>query len=84
MQDRAEAKGKQGQWYDEKDIIETEQITPPHPGKYVRELGRPIGRGFLKGGSADNPIKDATRAFIQRRPDGTIKTAFPVDDDYTI
>jgi hypothetical protein len=82
MQNRAEAKGRQGQWYDEQDIIEAEKKAPPNPGTYVVEFNRPIGRTFLKGGSADNPVEGLTRAFVQRRPDGTINTSFPVEDSY--
>ncbi|WP_333304002.1 hypothetical protein [Microcoleus sp. K4-C2] len=28
-------------------------------------------------------VEGVTRAFVQRRPDGTIKISFPVEDSYT-
>jgi Pretoxin HINT domain len=80
MQNRANSKGFQGQWYNAEDIIAAEQMTPPHPGVYVIEFERPIGRVFVKGGSPDTAIQDVSRAFVKRRFDGTIATAYPINN----
>ena len=84
MQNRAKSKGKQGQWKNNQDIIEAEKLTPPHPGQYLIDFNRPIGQVFVEGRSSDNPIKGVTRAFVDRKKDGTIRTTFPVDNDYTL
>jgi Pretoxin HINT domain len=80
-QNRANAKGKNGQWYDDKDIIEAEKIAPQNPGIYVIDFGRSIGRVRVKG---EDPIENVTRFFIERNQNGTIKTSFPVDDLYEL
>ncbi len=84
MQDRANSQEAQGQWYNDEDIIEAENATPKHPGYYIIDFHRPLGRVFVKGGSADNPIENVTRAFIQRRDDGTLNTTYPVTDDFRL
>lgn len=50
-----------------------------HPGTYVIDMGRPIGRVYRLDGTV---VEDVTRCFIRRLPDGTIDSAFPVLDTY--
>jgi hypothetical protein len=84
MQDRAESKGAQGQWYDDADIVLAEQVAPKHPGKYLMDFKRSIGRVFVKGQGKDNPVEGVTRFYIQRKPDGTLETTYPVSKNFTL
>jgi len=68
----------QGQWL-KPDWIEAERVAPPHPGRYVIDFGRPIGRVYHPDGSV---TENVTRAFIMRNADGTLKAAYPVTDTY--
>jgi len=71
----------QGQWLNEQDWVIAELLTPKHPGNYVINFKRPIGRVY----HPDSTLTDnVTRAFVQRRTDGTINSAYPVTDDFVI
>jgi hypothetical protein len=75
---------RQTQFYRDDDVIEIEKRTPPCPGKYVIEMGRAIGRQFVRGGSASAPIEGLTKAFVGRRDDGTIFSIYPVRDAFQV
>lgn len=71
----------QGQWLDAHDWVIAEQVAPKHPGSYVIDLKRPIGRVYHPDGTVTDPV---TRVFVQRRYDGTINSAYPVTDDFVM
>ena len=71
----------QGQWLKEQDWVIAEQLIPKHSGSYVIDFKRPIGRVYYPDGTI---IDDVTHAFVQRRSDGTINSAYPVSDDFAI
>ena len=71
----------QGQWLKEQGWVIAEQLIPKHSGSYVIDFKRPIGRVYYPDGTI---IDDVTHAFVQRRPDGTINSAYPVTDDFVI
>ena len=71
----------QGQWLKERDWVIAEQLIPKHCGNYVIDFKRSIGRVYYPDGTI---IDNVTRAFVQRRPDGTINSAYPVTDDFVI
>ena len=70
----------QGQWLKEQGWVIAEQLIPKHSGSYVIDFKRSIGRVYPDG----TIIDDVTHAFVQRRPDGTINSAYPVTDDFVI
>ena len=72
----------QGQWYDANDWVVAENAAPKQPGTYIIDFGRPVGRVFAQKGSP--PIENVTRAFVQRNPDGTLNSAYPVTDSFTL
>ena len=86
MQGRTESApaGQNGQWYDNTGIVEAEKRIPKHPGKYLVDFKRSIGRVFIKGQGKDNPVENVTRAYVQRKPDGIIKTTYPVTNDFSL
>ena len=71
----------QGQWLNEQGWVIAEQLAPKHPGNYVIDLKHPIGRVYHPDGALTDNV---TRAFVQRRPDGTINSAYPVTDDFVM
>ena len=71
---------EQGQWYKAENWVEAEKLIPKHPGKYIIDMKRPIGRVYKTDGTT---VENVTRAFVRRNPDGTLDTAFPVSDSYT-
>ena len=71
---------QQGQWYND-DWVAAEQMAPQYPGDYIVEFGRPVGRVYNDDGTV---TENVTRAFVQRRPDGTLNSAYPVDANFTL
>ena len=71
----------QGQWLKEQDWVIAEQLIPKHLGNYLVDFKRPIGRVYYPDGTI---IDNVTRAFVQRRFDGTINSAYPVTGDFVI
>jgi hypothetical protein len=77
----ASGQPQQGQWYNAEDWVAAEKMTPPHPGDYIVEFGRAVGRVY----NADGTVtENVTRAFVQRRPDGTLNSAYPIDNGFTL
>ena len=71
----------QGQWLTEQDWVIAEQLIPKHPGNYVVDFKRSIGRVYYPDGTI---IDNVTCAFVQRRPNGTINSAYPVTGDFVM
>jgi hypothetical protein len=71
----------QGQWLNPEDWVKAEQVTPKHPGRYVIDFKRPIGRVYHADGSI---TENVTRAFIQRNNDGTLNCGYPILDSFII
>ena len=71
----------QGEWSNHNDWVLAEEIAPKHPGRSIIDFGRPIGRVHHPG---SDPTEGVTRAFVQRNPDGTINSAYPVTNDFTL
>jgi hypothetical protein len=65
----------QGQWFRAEYWVEAEKVTPKHPGRYIIDFNRPIGRVFHPDGSR---TEEVTRAVVVRNSDGTLKSAYPV------
>jgi hypothetical protein len=81
--DRANTPGEsdlQGQWYNE-DWVLAEQAAPKHPGRYVIDFERPVGRVWHKDGTA---TENVTRAYVHRNGDGTLKTSYPVSPGFEL
>ncbi|MGK7900046.1 MAG: hypothetical protein AB4352_01280 [Hormoscilla sp.] len=70
----------QGQWLNLQDLVKAEQVTPKHPGRYIIDFQRPLGRVYHADGSI---TENVTRVNIKRKLDGTLKYAYPVVDNYT-
>jgi hypothetical protein len=78
--DRMKGTGNaQGQWYDPKDWVLAEQAAPQNPGRYVVDLGKPVGRVYRTDGTITEGV---TRAYVQRDADGTLVSTYPVDDTF--
>ena len=77
----ARTNNNQGQWLDQQDWVKAEQLTPKHPGRYIIDFKRPIGRVYHPDGTI---TENVTRAFIKRKPDGTLKSGYPVLDRFTL
>jgi len=71
----------QGQWLNLQDLVKAEQVTPKHPGRYIIDFQRPLGRVYHADGSI---TENVTRVNIKRKLDGTLKYAYPVVDNYTL
>ena len=85
LRGRAERTGKpQGQWHAQQDWVRAEQMAPSQPGLYIVDFGRPVGRVVNPTRLGGNVIEDVTRAFIERRADGTINSAYPVDNNFQL
>ncbi|NET17645.1 MAG: hypothetical protein F6K08_34895 [Okeania sp. SIO1H6] len=65
----------QGQWLNAQDWVEAERFIPKYYGKYIVDFQRPIGRIYHTDGTV---TENVTRAFIIRKKDGTLKTAYPI------
>lgn len=61
--------------------IEAEKLVPKYYGRYIIDFKRPIGRVYYPNGSITEEI---TRAVVIRNPDGTLKSAYPVDNTVTL
>jgi hypothetical protein len=57
----AKTKNNQGQWLNAQDWVYAEQVTPKHPGRYIIEFHRPIGRVYHPDGTITEYV---TRAFV--------------------
>lgn len=68
---------EQGQWFKTENWVEAEKVTPKHPGRYIIDFKRPIGRVYHPDGTI---TEDVTRAVVVRNADGTLKSAYPVTD----
>ena len=75
-------KQPQGQWYHAQDWVEAEKRAPKHPGRYVIDFERPIGRVYHADGTTIT--ENVTRAFVQRNRDGTLNSAYPVLDNFVL
>jgi hypothetical protein len=73
----------QSQFYSEKDWVAAERLAPMHPGEYIVEMGRPVGRVYqLPDGTTIT--ENVTRVFIQRDPDGKLNSIYPVDNNFKL
>ncbi len=71
----------QGQWLNDNDIILAEQVTPKYSGRYIIDFKRPVGRVYHLDGTI---TENVTRINIKRKPDGTLRYAYPVTETYTL
>jgi len=79
---RARSTGNaQGQWYDAQGWVYAEKVTPMHPGTYLIDFRRTIGRVYRPDGTV---VQDVTRAVVVRTDNGTLRTAYPVVDSYVL
>lgn len=82
LKGRAKSKNKdQGQWLNDEDWVKAEQSAPKHPGRYILDFNRPVGRIYHPDGTVSENV---TRVLIRRNPDGTLKCAYPVVDTYQL
>lgn len=64
------------QFYDNALIAEAEQrCTSLTAGEHIVDMGRPVGRVYLPDGTV---VSDVTRVVVVRKPDGTVKTSYPI------
>lgn len=71
----------QGQWLNDNDIILSEKVTPKYSGRYIIDFNRPIGKVHHQDGTI---TENVTRINIKRKPDGTLRYAYPVTKSYTL
>lgn len=71
----------QGQWLNDRDWVKAEQLTPKHPGEYIIDFKRVVGRVYRPDGTI---VENVTRVLIKRNYDGTLKCGYPVVDSYTL
>lgn len=71
----------QGQWLNDDDIILAEQVTPKYSGRYIIDFKRPVGRIYHRDGTI---TENVTRINIKRKPDGTLRYAYPVEETYNL
>jgi hypothetical protein len=71
----------QGQWLNDNDIILAEKVTPKYSGRYIIDFKRPVGRVYHLDGTI---TENVTRINIKRKPDGTLRYAYPVAETYTL
>jgi hypothetical protein len=77
LKDRARTKRKQqGQYYDDKFIVEAEQRAPLTPGEHIVPMGRPVGRAYHPDGTV---TENVTSVLVVRRADDTLITSYPFD-----
>lgn len=77
LQGRANStKDPQGQYYDNKSIVEAEQRAPLTPGAHDVPMGRPVGRVYVPNAA---PIENVTTVRVVRKPDLTVRTSFPIN-----
>lgn len=78
LKDRARGTGTdQGQFMDDQAIVEAEQLAPLTPGAHVVDLGRPVGKVHKPDGTT---VDGVTKVVVVRKPDGTVRTSYPVDE----
>lgn len=84
--DRAHGTGEpQGQFYDDIIIVEAERMTRKQPtfgqggNLHLAEFNKPIGRVYHPDG---NVTENVTKVLVVRRPDSTVKTSYPITDEY--
>lgn len=65
----------QGQWLKNEDIILAEQVAPKYVGRYILDFKRPVGRVYHQDGTI---TENVTRINLKRKPDGTLRYAYPV------
>ena len=73
---------EQGQWYNAEDWVKAEKLAGKSPGTYVIDFGRPVGRVYRAG--SNTPVEGVTRAFVQRNPDGSLNSGYPVTDNFKL
>lgn len=71
----------QGQWLHDNDIILAEQVIPKYPGRYIIDFKRPVGIVYHRDGTI---TENVTRINLKRKPDGTLRYAYPVTETYTL
>jgi hypothetical protein len=71
----------QGQWLNDDDIILAEGVTPKYSGRYIIDFTRPVGRVYHRDGTI---TENVTRINIKRKPDGTLRYAYPVGENYNL
>jgi hypothetical protein len=77
LKDRARGTNTpQGQFNDDKLIVEAEQRAPVEPGVYDVDMGRPVGDVYRPDGTV---VEDVTHVRVVRKPDGTIRSSFPIE-----
>lgn len=73
----ASTQDDQGQWLNGEDWVKAEQSAPKHPGYYILDFKRPVGRVYHPDGTI---TENVTRVAIQRNYDGTLNFGYPVVD----
>ncbi len=64
------------------EIIESDIIDSTiEVGRYVIDFKRPVGRVYHRDGTI---TENVTRINIKRKPDGTLRYAYPVPETYTL
>lgn len=71
----------QGQWLNAEYWVKAENIIPKHPGRYIIDFKNPIGRVYHPDGTI---TENVTRAFVQRKNDGTLNSSYPVLDTFRL
>jgi len=83
LKDRARGtEDPQGQFYDDMFIVEAERRMPKTPaGIYIVEFDDPdgIGRVVRPDGVI---IENVTKVLVVRKPTGTVRTSYPITDQY--
>lgn len=77
----ASSNREQGQWFNDNDIILAEQAISKYSGRYILDFKRPVGRIYHRDGSI---TENVTRINIKRKPDGTLRYAYPVTKSYSL
>ena len=67
-------KKDQGQWLDNRFIVEAEQRAPLVAGSHAVEMGRSVGRVFHPDGRVTDNV---TTVIVVRRPNLTVKVSYP-------
>ena len=77
----ASSGNEQGQWFDSQFWVEAEKAAPKHPGRYIIDFKRPVGRVY----KTDKTIEEnVTRAVVVRKADGTLRSAYLVTNSFTL
>jgi hypothetical protein len=82
LKDRARALNMpQGQFYDDMTIVDAERRVPEHQGTYIAAYDESDGIGRVV--HADSSITEyVTKVLIVRKRDGTVRTSYPITDEY--